>query len=94
MEEVIGSIPIRSTKQINNLSHYSSSEFVAFLSQIPKSHHGQASFPTPSVDLKRRFATVPIQKNFALVENPPTPPMSRTTAALLFHSPPTRHKSS
>jgi hypothetical protein len=37
MEEVVGSIPTRSTKYINNLKGPPLSDFVAFLSQIPKS---------------------------------------------------------
>jgi hypothetical protein len=37
MEEVVGSIPTRSTKYINNLKAPPFSDFVAFLSQIPKS---------------------------------------------------------
>ena len=36
MEEVIGSIPIRSTKQINHLEAPPPRDFVASLSQIPK----------------------------------------------------------
>jgi len=37
MEEVIGSIPIRSTNHFNNLEAPPFLDFVAFLSQIPKS---------------------------------------------------------
>jgi hypothetical protein len=42
MEEVVGSIPTRSTNYINNLEAPPLSGFVAFLSQIPKPHRGQA----------------------------------------------------
>jgi hypothetical protein len=37
MEEVVGSIPTRSTNYINNLKAPPLFDFVAFLSQIPKS---------------------------------------------------------
>ena len=36
MEEVIGSIPIRSTNHLNHLAAPPFRDFVAFLSQIPK----------------------------------------------------------
>jgi hypothetical protein len=42
MEEVIGSIPIRSTNYINNLEAPPFADVVAFLSQIPKPFRGQA----------------------------------------------------
>jgi hypothetical protein len=44
MEEVVGSIPTRSTKPIN-LASSPSRDFVAFLSQIPKPLRGQALKP-------------------------------------------------
>jgi len=37
MEEVVGSIPTRSTNQLNHLHRLPFLDFVAFLSQIPKS---------------------------------------------------------
>jgi hypothetical protein len=42
MEEVVGSIPTRSTNQINHLEATSLLDFVAILSQIPKPHHEPA----------------------------------------------------
>src|ERR1700722_11146199 len=45
MEEVIGSIPIRSTNYFNHLAPPPFRDFVASLSQTPKPLHGQASFP-------------------------------------------------
>ena len=43
MEEVIGSIPIRSTNHFNNLKAPPLGEFVAVLSQISKSLREQAA---------------------------------------------------
>jgi hypothetical protein len=43
MEEVIGSIPIRSTNHFNHLEAPPFRDFVASLSQIPKPHHEPAS---------------------------------------------------
>jgi len=43
MEEVIGSIPIRSTNHFKHLAPPPSRDFVATLSQIPKPHHEPAS---------------------------------------------------
>jgi hypothetical protein len=43
MEEVIGSIPIRSTNYFKHLAPPPFRDFVASLSQIPKPHHESAS---------------------------------------------------
>jgi hypothetical protein len=43
MEEVIGSIPIRSTNYFKHLAPPPFRDFVATLSQIPKPHHEPAS---------------------------------------------------
>ena len=43
MEEVVGSIPTRSTNHLNNLKAPPLGDFVAFLSQIPKSLREQAA---------------------------------------------------
>jgi len=45
MEEVTGSIPVRSTNYFNHLAHPPFRDFVASLSQIPKPHHAWASSP-------------------------------------------------
>jgi hypothetical protein len=42
MEEVIGSIPIRSTNHFKHLEAPPFRDFVASLSQIPKPHHEQS----------------------------------------------------
>ena len=47
MEEVIGSIPIRSTNYFKHLEGPPFRDFVAFLSQIPKPHHELASQALP-----------------------------------------------
>ena len=47
MEEVIGSIPIRSTNYFKHLAPPPFRDFVASLSQIPKPHHELASQALP-----------------------------------------------
>ncbi len=47
MEEVIGSIPIRSTNSFKHLAPPPFRDFVASLSQIPKPHHELASQALP-----------------------------------------------
>jgi hypothetical protein len=47
MEEVIGSIPIRSTKSFKHLAPPPFRDFVASLSQIPKPHREPASQALP-----------------------------------------------
>ena len=47
MEEVIGSIPIRSTNSFKHLAPPPFRDFVASLSQIPKAHHEPASQALP-----------------------------------------------
>ena len=43
MEEVVGSIPTRSTNNVKHLAPPPFRDFVASLSQIPKPHHEPAS---------------------------------------------------
>ena len=52
MEEVIGSIPIRSTNQFNHLNAPPVRDFVASVSQIPKRHHAPVSL-RPSLQVLR-----------------------------------------
>ena len=52
MEEVIGSIPIRSTNQFNHLNAPPVRDFVASVSQIPKRHHAPVSL-RPSLHVLR-----------------------------------------
>ncbi len=47
MEEVVGSIPTRSTNDLKHLAPPPFRDFVASLSQIPKPHHELASQALP-----------------------------------------------
>ena len=60
MEEVVGSIPTRSTNHINHLEAPPLRDFVASLSQIPKPLRGPASQPRLSVVRKQPPAPIPI----------------------------------
>src|SRR5882724_9618032 len=67
MEEVIGSIPIRSTNQFNHLEAPPFRDFVASLSQIPKPHQEPASLRSCSHVLQSRWepsrnSPVPLQR--------------------------------
>ena len=96
MEEVIGSIPIRSTNYFNHLAPPPFRDFVASLSQTPKPLHGQASFPA-----YRRVRNQPLS-SFALAveqvvvlrrEVLRASPTAFAAPALLCRCPSTRHGS-
>jgi hypothetical protein len=53
MEEIIGSIPIRSTNQFNHLEAPPFRDFVEFLSKIPKAHN-ESALAGPAAAQNRR----------------------------------------